>query len=128
MSTTLRTVEAMGPSITTANATPAILANYQTVKGKGYLVTANVIAVDSAGAQASSYTLSGTFKTTTAGVLAQVGSTTSVHSTETDSNWACTMAASGTEIQITATGEADVTVHWRANVDIIQVGFESGKT
>lgn len=119
---TLSTTDILGPSITTTDATVTTLADFQTRPGRAYLVKANVIAVDSVMAQASSYILAGTFKTDLAGVLAQVGATTSVHSTETDSNWACILEASGTTIRLRATGEAATTINWRANVDIIRVG------
>jgi hypothetical protein len=120
---TLNTTQNLGPSITTTDATVTTLADFQTRPGRAYLVEAKVVAVDVPLAQAASYILAGTFITDAAGVLAQVGSTTSIHSTETDTNWACTLEASGTTIRLRATGEAAKVVNWRANVDIIKVGI-----
>ena len=119
---TLNTTQPLGPSITTTDATVTTLADFQTRPGRAYLVEAKVIAVDVPLAQAASYILAGTFLTTAAGVLTQVGATTSIHSTETDSAWACILEASGTTIRLRATGEAAKEINWRANVDIVKAG------
>lgn len=119
---TLNTTENLGPSITTTDATVTTLADFQTRPGRAYLVKANVIAVDVPLEQAASYQLHGTFFTTAAGVLAQVSTTTSVSSNESDTNWACILEPSGTTIRIRVTGEAAKVVNWRANVEIIKVG------
>jgi hypothetical protein len=118
----------MGPSIQTTDATVTTLADIQTRPGKAYFVRANIIALDVPLLQAASYQLSGTFFTTAAGVLAQVSTTTSVSSNETDSNWACIMEPSGTTIRIRVTGEAATLINWRANVDTVVVGLDAYNT
>lgn len=125
---TLKTTEALGPSITTTDATVTTLADLQTRPGKAYLVKASVIAIDVPLTQAASYQLNGTFFTNAAGVLVQTSTTTSVSSNETDTNWACILEASGTTIRLRVTGEAATVINWRSNTEIIVVGVGSGKS
>ncbi len=129
------TLEALGEAIVTVDATVTVLASFTTKPNTAYLVTARVVALNQliSAAQAAGYVLFGTFRTSAAGVLAQVGSTDANTPMEDNAAWAALFAVSQTdaagaahpEIRVTATGAAATNITWRADIAINEVGIEA---
>ncbi len=77
--------------------------------------------------------LYGTFRTSAAGALTQVGSTAATATMEDNAAWAALFAVSATdasgaanpEIRVTATGAAATNITWRADIEINEVGIEA---
>ena len=99
----------------TADATPVVAAYYDAAPRPlcAFWIDVKVVALYSDGSKAAAYWLQGLFRSSAAGVLTQVGSTASIITAEEDTgSMDCTMAASGTQIQVTVTGVAATTINW----------------
>lgn len=125
MATKLNVAERAGVLFDTADATPIVAAEYQTVAAKLYWFEVKVTAVNAAGTEGGSWWRQAAFRTATDGTLTQVGSTRSVVTdNEVTGGQDVTVAASGTKIQVTVTGIAS-TLYWRVDSKIDEVDFRS---
>lgn len=124
------TLDAITEGLTTADATVTTLAYFSTVPNRGYIFTAEVVALNQDLSQAAAYVRVGAFRTNAAGVLTQVGSTTAVATIEDNAAWDLALAVSQTdssgaakpEIRVNVTGAAATNVNWRADIHINRVG------
>lgn len=81
-----------------------------------FMVEVSVLASDvTNNNESAGYVIIGTFDRRS-GTLAIVGSTTAVHTAETTAGWACTVTASGNNIQVNGTAEANAL--WAVNAEV----------
>ena len=115
-------VQAVGVKVTTTDATATEIARFQTQEDKTYLVTARIIGKSTT--NNGGYILAATFKNVD-GTVTQVSTTTAVATHEDAGGWAATIAVDAvtdtTDVIVTVTGEAAVTVNWVAALDILEV-------
>jgi hypothetical protein len=111
----LKTYQTGRPTTNTTGATETTAASFATRSNKVYHVDVTVTAVRTdTFEQAASYVRRATFLND-GGTLAIVGSVTSDHTAESDSNWNCTLDASGTDIRVRVTGAADTNISWHVD-------------
>lgn len=113
---------AVGVKVTTTDATATEIARFQTQEDKTYLIMARVIgrsATNNGG-----YVMIATFKNVD-NTVTQVSTTTAAATHEDAGAWAATIAVDGvtdtTDVIVTVTGEAGVTVEWVCALDILEV-------
>lgn len=118
------TIAVFGEAIQTTDATVTSIATFTTAPSKGYLVRASVVALNVTDlTQGAGYQRLAAFRTSAAGVLTQIGATSTTPSPiEDNAAWDVTIDASGTDIRVRATGAAATLINWRADVVINQVG------
>jgi hypothetical protein len=104
----------------TTDATVTAAATIATTSNKIYLVKAFVVATSAPTltTNQAAYGLVGLFKNID-GTLALVGSVGTLFTAiETDAAWDCTLAASGTSINVNVTGVAATGIVWHVKVDL----------
>lgn len=116
------TLDLLGESVTTTDATVTTLSSFQTVPGKAYEVFARVVGLNTDYTQGAGYERSASFRTVAAGTLSQVGSTAATVTNEDNAAWDCEIVGSGTTIIVRVTGANGATINWRADVNILVVG------
>lgn len=115
-----------GQTVVTTDTTKTTIATLETVNDRVYHVVATIVAINDTAATVASYILAATFKND-GGTLSQVGSTSTVHSAESNASLASTIEASGTDILVTGTGLSATNIRWKA--DVKSHGFDySGKS
>lgn len=108
--------------VNTTDNTETTGATFATKTNKIYHVNATVTGLKTTDAsQGASYVRRATFLND-GGTLALVGSVTSDHSAESDSNWDCTLDASGTDIRVRVTGNTGDAVSWDVNLEVFEGG------
>jgi len=104
--------------VTTSNATETNLYELTTVDDYVYHVEAVVIGTVNAGGNAATYVRKAGFKNDS-GTLSIIGSTTSDHTAENDSNWDVQIETDGgTAIQVNVTGVAATVINWTGYITI----------
>jgi hypothetical protein len=106
-------------SATTTDATVTDLFTLALVEGDIVSIEIDVVGnVDSTGANRAQYKLTGLFYRNTAGNVTQQGSTTSISTIESDSDWDCDLVAdTGNQtIDVRVTGKAATTINWLATI------------
>jgi hypothetical protein len=105
--------------VATTDATVTTLASITTVTDATFCVDAIVIARRTGGssgaaADGAAYRIIGTFKNN-AGTVTQIGSTSVVHSAESQAGWDCVFDVSGTAVRVRITGAANNNVVWHGH-------------
>lgn len=115
-----------GNLFSTEDATPVVAFTFQSRKGRSYWFEIKVQAIYADFSASASYWRQAAFKTLADGTLAQVGSTrTVVTDNESTGSMDVSVAASGTEIQVTVTGVAATDIFWRGEATIIELDDKS---
>lgn len=124
MATQLNVATRPGVLFRTTNATPVVAVNFPTRPSKVYWIDVKVTAAYSDTSAGAIYWLAGAFRTNAAGTLTQISTTASVITAKEDTgSMDATMAASGTNVQVTVTGVAVTNIQWRVNADIEEDDF-----
>lgn len=106
------------PFQTTAaiGATPTVAAEFDALQYplEAFFFEVKVVAVFADGSKGSTFWLQAAFRSAADGTLTQIGSTRTIAAANIDASGpaACTVAASGTKIQVTVTGVAATVVNW----------------
>ena len=103
--------------ISTTDATVTTLLNIGLLNARVCHITLTAAGVKSDGTQRASYEITGTFYRTAAGNATQQGTTTVVHSAESDAAWNFAFAVTGITVQGRVTGVAATTIKWGGNVN-----------
>ncbi|MEO6068563.1 MAG: hypothetical protein ABIQ41_11370 [Gemmatimonadales bacterium] len=103
-------------TVTTTNATPATVCGNPLGAGAAVTIVATVVGKET-GAAGVGYVIVGTFRNN-AGTVAQVGTTTALHTAEDASLAACAVAfaISGTTVNLQVTGIAGKTIDWHGTL------------
>ncbi len=122
---THNTYKVSGVYVNTTNATPAVVATFQTRTNKAYQVVAKVTGVNTTSfAEVVAYSERAAFYNA-AGVLTQEGASQSTTPIETAAlaACACVLSATGTTIIVTVTGVAATNLTWLCELEIQEVGL-----
>ena len=126
MATKFNVAPALGVPFQTLDATPVVAAEFDATQYplEAFFFEVKVVAVYSDGSKMANYWLQGAFRASATGAVTQVGSTASVVTAEEDTaGMDCTVAASGTKIQVTVTGVAATTINWLLDSTIRHAPF-----
>ena len=107
-------------TVTTLNATPVTLITYPVSVDGTYNVAVNIAAKNNINGNGNIYTIVGGFKRV-AGVLTQLGSTSQLISEEDDLTLNADFLISGSNLIITVTGNASLSVSWKGIAQIVSV-------
>ena len=105
--------------VQTSDATVTDIYTLDLAEGEIVSIEVDVVAnVDSTGANRAQYKLTGLFYRNTSGNVTQQGSTTSISTIESDSDWDCDLVAdTGNQtVDVRVTGKAATTVNWLATI------------
>jgi hypothetical protein len=98
-------------SVKTTDATPTTIDSFTLASNTAVAITALVTAIKSDGSQAGSWSVTACFRNN-AGVVAQVGTTTSISIGVDDAAWTATADNATTTIRVRVTGKAATTIRW----------------
>ena len=115
-----RHIEQDGNKVTTTDATVTTCGVVTLDASTVYRIQATVIGRETDDTNRALYHLEGLFYRAAGGAV-QEGSTTSITTIESDSNWACVFDLSGNDVRVRVTGVAATTINWSSNVTINKV-------
>jgi len=107
--------------VQTTDATVTVVDNITLSDENTYHVEALIVGVKTDGSQRASYHIAGTFYRTSAGNATQQGSTTLLHSEESDANWATTFTVDTNDVRVSVTGVAATTIEWGCTLKYINM-------
>lgn len=105
--------------VSTTDATVTTLLLIPIEDNTTYHIEATVLAVRSGSSDRASYTFAGTFYRA-GGSAIQQGSTTALHTVESDASWAATFDVSGNDVRIRVTGAA-MNIDWRGSAEYMRL-------
>jgi hypothetical protein len=109
-------------TLNTTDGTVTTLASFQPVNYETFYIIARVVGHRADGTEgACAYSLAATFKRTTGGVTAIVGSCTVMSAHETVAGWDATIDTDGAYVRVRVTGAVGTTLHWQSWSDIWEV-------
>lgn len=110
-------------TVTTTNNTATNISTLPLTDERTYYIEAVVCGVKSDGTQRASYKIAGTFYRTAAGFAVQQGSTTTLHSAESDALWNASFNVTGSSnlIQVRVTGVAGTTIKWGCTLTTVSI-------
>lgn len=107
--------------VQTTDATETTVDSITLLDENTYHVEALIIAVQSDGTDRASYHIAGTFYRTSTGSATQQGSTTAVHTEESNASLAATFTVSSNDVRVSITGIAAETWEWGTTVSYINM-------
>lgn len=121
-------VKRTGLTLQTVDGAVNVIGTFPIQASKAYTIDVLALALRDTLTEAAGYRRVATFRSSAAGVVTQVGSTTAVATHEDDATWDVAFAISGTNVNIVVTGNPGKIINWRADTEVQVVGFDSEKT
>ena len=116
MATKFNVAPALSVPFQTTDATPVVAAYFDATQYplEALFFEVKVVAVFADGSKGSTFWRQSAFRSAADGTLTQIGSTRTIGTDNIDGSGpaACTVAASGKQIQVTVTGVAATTINW----------------
>lgn len=128
MSQNFNVIKKTGLYLRTSDAAANVIGSQALLPSKTYTIRASVVAARDTLTESGGYSRAATFRTSAAGVITQVGTTTSVATHEDDSTWDVAFAVSGSNVNLVVTGNPGKIINWRADIETLAVGFDADAT
>lgn len=117
-----------GLTLQTVDGAANIIGTFPILPSKAYTINVIALAIRDTLTEAGGYRRTATFRSSAAGVVTQVGTTTAVATHEDDATWEVSFTVTGTNVNVVVTGNPGKIINWRADTEIQIVGFDSEKT